>query len=197
MNFKVWLNRLLHFKWACPTVAAAKTTPLLPACLLFFFEPRVFDAWSLGVETQLQDGTAEPLFLARLVDMLLGQDLYLLSMQFYTGQVHCSRSESATKPNRGVSNALALPWATPWLQPVVWTLFEAPNKTHGYLENDRSVNAFGIGVECWSLGRLPARCFPRWHWIDKTKPRRVQRSSTPLGNALVAARCPNELWSTK
>jgi hypothetical protein len=24
-----------------------------------------------------------------------------------------------TKPNRGVSNALALPWATPWLQPVV------------------------------------------------------------------------------
>ena len=101
-------------------MAAAKTTPLLPACLLFFFpEPRVFDARSLGVETKLQDGTAEPLFLARLVAMLMGQDLYLLSMQVYTGQVHSSRSESATKPNRGVSNALALPWATPWLQPVV------------------------------------------------------------------------------
>ena len=77
----------------------------------------------------------------------MGQDLYVLSMQVYTGKVHGSRSESATKPNRGVSNALALPWAAPWLHPVVWTLFEAHNKTHGYLETDRSVNAFGIGVE--------------------------------------------------
>ena len=49
-----------------------------------------------------------------------------------------------TKPNRGVSNALALPWATPWLQPVVRTSFEAPNKPHGYLGYDRSANAFGL-----------------------------------------------------
>ena len=32
---------------------------------LFFPESRVFDAWSPGVETPLQDGTAESLFLAR------------------------------------------------------------------------------------------------------------------------------------
>ena len=101
-------------------MVAGKIIPLLPACLLFFFpEPRVFDARSLGVETKLQVGTAEPLFLARLVAMLMGQDLYVLSMQVYTGKVHGSRSASATKSNRGVSNALALPWATPWLQPVV------------------------------------------------------------------------------
>ena len=101
-------------------MVAAKITPLLPACLLFFSpEPRVFDARRLGVENKLQDGTAEPLFWARLVARLMGQDLYVLSMQVYTGKVHGSRSESATKPNRGVSNALALPWATPWWQPVV------------------------------------------------------------------------------
>ena len=42
------------------------------------------------------DGTAEPLSWARLVAMLLVQDLYVLSMQVYTGKVHGSRSESAT-----------------------------------------------------------------------------------------------------
>ena len=108
------------FQVSLPYRGGCENHPLTTGMPAFFFpEPRVFDARSLGVENKLQDGTAEPLFLARLVAMLLGQDLYLLSMQVYTGQVHGSRSESATKPNRGVSNALALPWATPWLQPVV------------------------------------------------------------------------------
>ena len=119
-EFQGLAKQTAAFQVSLPYRGGCENHPLATGMPAFSFpEPRVFDAWSLGVETKLQDGTAEPLFLARLVDMLLGQDLYLLSMQFYTGQVHCSRSESATKPNRGVSNALALPWATPWLQPVV------------------------------------------------------------------------------
>ena len=80
------------------------------------------------------------------------------------GSWFCNRRRKKWLQSRGVSNALALPWATPRLQPVVWTIFEAPNKTHGDL---------GSVYECcrircraaWSLGRLPARCFPRWHGI--------------------------------
>ena len=76
-----------------------------------------------------------------------------------------------TKPNRGVSNALALPWATPWLQPVVCTLLDAPNKTYSSLGSDRRANA----------AEIRCRVMVHRHYLENSG----RESDTSAGNFLL------------
>ena len=84
------------------------------------------------------------------------------------GSCFCNRWLKKWLQSRGVSNALALPWATPWLQPVVGSSWFAVvvNSATGGWKNGSSVSGTGAGKE---LSRLALAAPVSFSVVDKTK----------------------------